>query len=94
MVREEVSLINQVEAFIKYLEHTWVGTAPNRKNAMFDRKIWNFHCQHSNRTNNICESYNKRINNLVTKDHPSIYAIIDVLKSEETLTAVNFNKAR
>ena len=60
---------------------------------MFDRTIWNFHDFISYRTNNICETYNKRINGLITKPNPNLFMLIDCLKQEEALTAVNYEKA-
>ena len=47
----------------------------------------------SYRTNNICEAYNKRINGCISKPNPSIYTMIDVLKNEEVLKSVEFEKA-
>ena len=77
--------------FLAYLEKTWVGT--ERTKALFDRSIWNFHDYISYRTTNICESYNKRINSKISKPNPNIFCLIDLVRREETLKSVEFEKA-
>lgn len=79
------------EQFITYLEHTWIGTDSTK--AMFDRSIWNLYDNISFRTNNISETYNKRMNGLITKSNPNVYAMIDIVKEEEIKTSVSFEKA-
>ena len=84
---------------ITYLEKTWIGTGESTNsnvltNALFDRTVWNFHANVSFRTNNISETYNKRMNGLISKPNPSIFAMIDIIKNEECLTSVNFEKAK
>ena len=59
---------------------------------MFDRTIWNFHNCSSNRTNNISETYNIRINGQVVKPKPNIFNIADTIKNEENLTSVSYEK--
>ena len=71
-----------------YQSDTWV-----KKDATFPREIWNFHEQSSHRTNNICETYNKKINTLLTKAKPNIFKLIDLLKDQEVLTTVDYGKA-
>ena len=60
---------------------------------MFDRTIWNIHCYSSYRTNNISEAYNKRLNGKISNPDPNLYKIIDVVKDEECLASVEYEKA-
>ena len=45
------------------------------------------------RTNNVCESYNKRLNNLISKPNPNLYKIIDLIKDEECLQSTSYDRA-
>lgn len=45
------------------------------------------------RTNNISETYKKLINKQISKSNPSIFSLIVVPKNEETLRAVDYEKA-
>ena len=56
-------------------------------------QIWNIHCYSLYRTNNISESYNKRLNGKISNPDPNLYKTIYVVKDEECLTSVTFEKA-
>ena len=76
MPQIETSEEGKFQEFISYLEKTWIGTGPGRDirlrtNATFDRIVWNLYENISHRTNNISESYNKRINGQVNKPDPT-----------------------
>ena len=45
--------------FIDNINETWLN-----HNALFSRNIWTLYDINKHRTNNICESYNKKINTL------------------------------
>ena len=88
----------KIQQFVHYLRSTWIGTGPGKDtkvltNAMFDRSVWNLHEYLTYRTTNIAETYNKRLNDKISKPDPIIYNLIDVVKGEETLKAVEFEKA-
>ena len=55
--------------------------------------IWNFHDYQSHRTNNICETFNKKLNSLISKPKPNIYKLIDLLKDQEVLTSIDYERA-
>ena len=87
----------KMQQFVQYLRSTCIGTGPGKDqnvstNAIFDRSIWNLHEFHTYRTTNISETYNKRLNDKITKPDPNIYNLVDVVKGEETLQAVEFEK--
>ena len=74
--------------FLEYLEKTWI-----KETATFPRVIWNFHNSISNRSNNISETYNKKINLEIEKPTPNIYRLINIIQDQEILTAISFEKA-
>ena len=71
-----------------YFESTWMGP-----NAIFPREIWNLHDNIYHRTNNISETYDKKLNKEISKPDPNIYKLVDILKEQELLTAVSYEKA-
>jgi hypothetical protein len=42
---------------------------------------------------NICETYNKKMNSSISKPHPNIFKLIDLLKEHEQLASISFEKA-
>jgi transposase-like protein len=52
----------KLDQFTEYCETTWLNC-----NAMFPREIWNLHDNIFHRTNNISETYNKKINKEIAK---------------------------
>ena len=61
----------KLDQFTEYCETTWLNS-----NAMFWREIWNLHDNIFHRTNNISETYNKKINKEIAKPDPNIYKLI------------------
>ena len=80
--------LNKLTQFVNYLRDTWV-----KSTASFPRSIWNFHDCQSHRTNNICETFNKKLNSLITKPKQNIYKLIDLLKDQEVLTSIDYERA-
>ena len=56
------------DQLIQYFETTLIGP-----NAIFPREIWNLHDNIYHRTNNISETYNKKLNMEISKPDPNIY---------------------
>jgi len=79
---------DKIDLFIKYFETTWLN-----HNCQFDRSIWNLFDQYSSRTNNICETFNHKINGQIMSANSNVYKILDLLKKQETLTANNYERA-
>ena len=73
---------------MKYLVKTWI-----KETATFTRVFWNFHNSISNRSNNISETYNKKINFEIEKPTPNIYRLINIIHDQEILTSISFEKA-
>ena len=80
--------LNKLTQFVNYLRDTWVKSP-----ASFPRSIWNFNDYQSHRTNNICETFNKKLNSLISKPKPNIYKLIDLLKDQEVLTSIDYERA-
>ncbi len=76
------------DQLIEYFESTWIGP-----NAAFPREIWNLHDNIYHRTNNISETYNKKLNKEISKPDPNIYKLVDIIKEQEVLTSVSYEKA-
>jgi hypothetical protein len=64
-----------------------------RPNAIFPRKIWNLHDQDEFRTNNISETYNEKLNLHITRPRPNYYKMVDILKDQEVLTELDFERS-
>ena len=65
----------------------------NFANAIFPRGIWNLYDNIYHRTNYISETYNKKLNKEISKPDPNIYKLVDILKEQELLTTVSYEKA-
>jgi hypothetical protein len=76
------------DQLIEYFGSTWIGP-----NATFPREIWNLYDNISHRTNNISETYNKKLNKEISKPDPNIYKLVDIIKEQEVLTSVSYEKA-
>ena len=76
------------DKLLKYLNDFWIKT-----NSVFPKEIWNLHDQDSHRTNNITETYNKKLNGSILKPKPNIYNLVDIIKSQEALTSVAYERA-
>ena len=72
---------------IEYFENCWI-----KNNCHFDRSIWNLFDVKSSRTNNICETYNHKINGQVSKPNSNVFKILNVVQKEETLTSTSFER--
>ena len=77
--------LNKLNKFVSYLTDTWV-----KSTATFPRSIRNFHENQSHRTNNICETFNKKKNSLISKKKPNIYKLIYLLKDQEVLMTFDY----
>ncbi|XP_077541781.1 uncharacterized protein LOC144153905 [Haemaphysalis longicornis] len=64
---------------ILYFEDTWMQ-------GNFDVQQWNHYQNEGARTNNIKEAWHRKINNLLGKAHPNIYAFVELLKRDEATT--------
>ena len=84
MISEKI----KIDSFIKYHEATWLG-----ENPLFPSSIWNLLNNMLNRTTNVCETYNKKMNSAISKPSPNIYRLIEILKDFEQLAAIDFEKA-
>ena len=88
LMNENDDDLNKLTQFVNYLRDTWV-----KATASFPRSIWNFHDYHSHRTNNIYETFNKKLNSLISKPKPNIYKLIDLLKDQEVITSIDYERA-
>ena len=59
----------------------------------FPKEIWNSHDKDSHRTNNKSETYNKKLNGSISKPKLNIYNLVDIIKSQEVLTSVAYERA-
>ncbi len=66
--------MKKLDDFVEYIENTWM-----RPNAIFPRKIWNFHDQDEFKTNNISETNNKKLNLLINRPRPNYYNMVYLL---------------
>ena len=62
------------------------------QNRVYIEEAWNLYNEKKNRTTNICETFNKKMNGAIAKPHPNIYKIIDIIKEHEQLAAISFEK--
>ncbi|XP_064461992.1 uncharacterized protein LOC135372269 [Ornithodoros turicata] len=69
-------LVPGIPAFILYFEDVWMMGS-------FDIKQWNHYNNRSARTNNLKEAWHRKINHMLGKAHPNIYAFIDMIKKDE-----------
>ena len=76
------------DQLIEYFGSTWIGP-----NATSLREIWNLYDNIYHRTNNISETYNKKLNKEISKPDPNIYKLVDIIKEQEVLTSVSYEKA-
>ena len=77
----------KLEEFIEYYNSTWI-----KPGCHFDREIWNIFKEYSSRTNNISETYNHKVNSSIISSHSNIYKVLDLVKNEECLTSVAYEK--
>jgi MULE transposase-like protein/FLYWCH-type zinc finger protein len=85
--------------FIQYFERVWIGKLNRRRTARlaptYPIGLWNcFQSILDNlpKTNNTCEGFNHALSNLIGASHPTIYKLIDGLKSEQALTELKMNQ--
>ena len=75
-----------------YFEKTWIGTpvAGNRRlNPEFPLQMWNVldrASTGSTRTTNALEAFHHSFNSLISCQHPSIFKLLDGLKSQQSLS--------
>ena len=69
----------QVEQFKDYVTEQWVET---------DLTLWNHYDNHGPRTTNHIEGWHHKINNLVSRSHPNIYSLIDIIKKEQSMNEI------
>ncbi|CAN7945386.1 unnamed protein product, partial [Ixodes hexagonus] len=50
---------------------------------------WNQHQNRGARTNNLKEAWHRKINNMVGKAHPNLFAFVDLLKKDEATSRVS-----
>ena len=77
----------ELEEFIEYFDSTWI-----KDGCHFNKEIWNIFKEYSSRTNNICESYNHKVNSGIISAKSNIYKVLDLVKKEECLTSVAYEK--
>jgi hypothetical protein len=75
------------DQLIQYFESTWIGP-----NAIFPRELWNLHDNIYHRTNNVSETYNKKLNKEINEPDPNIYKLVDMFKEQELLTTFHMRK--
>ena len=85
--------VDILDGVIDLLEETYVlgrlrgrGRRARRGAPRYPIATWNVYqrtLEGISRTNNTVEAWNRRLNTVVAKPHPNIFALVDALKSEE-----------
>ena len=67
-------------ALLSYFENTWLD------GGQFSPAMWSVFEQDGSRTNNHLEGWHRKFNAVISRPHPNIYQLVDVIKGEQALT--------
>lgn len=85
----------EMKELLKYFKDTWLGYVRNgkiTKQPLFPIKLWNIHEMAKTnfpRTNNAIESWHGKMHRYLGCSKPSVYKLIDGLKSLQTTEEIN-----
>ena len=87
----------EADSIVDYVEDNYVGRRLrlNRRAPRFPVTMWSMHDRVVDdlpRTNNSLEGWHNHLQSNITAFHPNIWKFLDVLKSEQALTAVTINQ--
>ena len=69
-----------LDNLLRYFENTWLD------GRQFSPAMWSVFDQDGSRTNNHLEGWNSKFNSLISRPHPNIYQLVDVIKEEQAVT--------
>ena len=78
----------QLDPLLGYFERTWIAGL-NGRSARFPPSSWNQTDRvetELNRTNNYCESFNKKFSNVIGHSHPTIFNFLSAVQLEQAST--------
>jgi hypothetical protein len=77
-IQEDAPEIPGISRMHDYMVDTWVDDS-----ARFHRSIWNHFETGRHRTNNCSEAFNSKINSMLSKKHPNVFKLIEMLQDLE-----------
>ena len=77
--QQKPSTLPQFDSLLSYFENTWLD------GGQFAPAMWSVFEQDGNRTNNHLEGWHRKFNAVISRPHPNIYQLVDVIKGENKL---------
>lgn len=87
------------DKLLKYIEKTWIGKLnrqSERDEPLFARALWNQYesvLQDEARTNNSVEAWHRSFSRRAGCDHPPVWRLIDIMRTEQALTELKLTHA-
>ena len=88
-LKENLGTVKELEQFVSYFEINYVGEGSSGKKPKFPIEFWNVRCQVVGdlpKTTNYVEGWHKRMSHAVGCTHPTLAALIEILKKEHSIT--------